>query len=203
MDLSPLCSPQYKAGPPSEDAQIVAHQLRMFLDASGILPRASLCVVPGVAVWTVYVDVVCLSAGGAVLDAAALAAVAALYDCQLPVPVSVPSVDQAVFSAHDTRPLALEGLPILTTFGVFDTTYLLADLTALEESLSAGRLYVGLEEGLNGDEPFWIQVLGHCAVRHPHALASTDLVQHCLVQAQNRAAQLRTLLREARANAKC
>jgi len=197
VDLSPLCSPQYKAGPPGEDAQVMAHQLQMFLNASNILPRSSLCVEEGVAVWSIFVDVVCLSADGSVLDAAALAAVAALHQCRLPVPRSVPSVDQAVFDAHDTQPLALHGMPILATFGVHDSTYLLADMTAFEESLAMGRLHLGLVDGADSEEAFWSKVLGHCAVREPRELAFPELVQFCLEHAQRRAAQLRALLRDA------
>lgn len=46
--------------------------------SSHLLPRSSLCIEPGAAVWTLYLDVVCINYDGGLLDATVLAAVAAL-----------------------------------------------------------------------------------------------------------------------------
>lgn len=46
--------------------------------SSNVLPLSSLVIEPGKAAWVVYLDLVCLNYDGGVLDAAVLAAVAAL-----------------------------------------------------------------------------------------------------------------------------
>jgi exosome complex RNA-binding protein Rrp42 (RNase PH superfamily) len=47
-------------------------------NSSNVLPLSSLVIEPGKAAWVVYLDIVCLNYDGGVLDAAVLAAVAAL-----------------------------------------------------------------------------------------------------------------------------
>ncbi|KAI3623104.1 hypothetical protein CBS14141_003887 [Malassezia furfur] len=137
IDLSPLCSPQYRAGPPGDEAQALAHYLQRFLDESRALPRESLCIEPGVAVWCVYVDLVVVSEDGNVLDAAALAAVAALADARLPRVLRCDDASACVCTRERTENLELAYLPVLATFGLVDATYLLADVTAFEGSLTA------------------------------------------------------------------
>lgn len=98
VDLSPLCSPLFRPGPPADEAQVLSSRLRDVLLAcvccvpssflshtdissarrSNIIPLSSLVIEPGKAVWVVYLDVVCLNYDGGILDAAVLAAVGAL-----------------------------------------------------------------------------------------------------------------------------
>ena len=89
-----MCSPRFKPGPPSEDAQVLSDRLNEVLLAyvpfilliraaqrqrrSGILSTESLCIKRGKAVWVLYVDATCINYDGNVFDAALLAMVAAL-----------------------------------------------------------------------------------------------------------------------------
>lgn len=121
VDVSPICSPQFKAGPPSEGAQAITHGLQRFLNTSGVLPRKALCIEAGAAVWTLYLDVVCISADGGILDAAALAAVAALADCKLPKPSFDVDTRQCICDAAEVTRLPLAGLPTLVSFGIYES----------------------------------------------------------------------------------
>lgn len=197
IDLSPLCSPQHKVGPPGDEAQGMVHQLQTFLNTSGLLPRVSLCLQRGVAVWALYVDIVCVSADGSVLDAAALAAVAALRDTRLPVPVAVRDPKQCVFDAERTIPLTLTCTPVLSTWGIYEAAYLLADMTAFEQSLTAGNLCIGLvEESEKDDGVFYLRQTGTCAASHSTPLSNGELLERCIELAKQRANILRNLLEQ-------
>ena len=196
VELPALCSPQYKAGPPGDEAQIMTHYLQMFLNHSGILPCTSLCIETGSAVWVLHVDVVCISADGSVMDAAALAAVAALYDCRLPRVSRHMNSSQVICDTDATERLSLTCIPILTTISLYDWTYLLADATEFEQSLCAGSIQMGtLDDKPNGI--FWTKVRGRCTAMQPHVLENESLIEWCERTTQNRAQQLRSLLLDA------
>ncbi|KAG6841291.1 hypothetical protein C0991_012461 [Blastosporella zonata] len=78
LDLPAMCSPKFKPGPPTEEAQVLSDRLNEVLVASGILPLSSLCIHPGKSVWVLYVDATCINYDGNVFDATLLAMVAAL-----------------------------------------------------------------------------------------------------------------------------
>lgn len=205
VDLSSLCSPLYNAGPPEEEGQVLTHDLQMFLNNSGILPRSALCIEKGLAVWAIYVDVVCVSAEGSVLDAAALATVAALHDCQLPRIDRFVNSSQAIFDPDTKERLPLMNLPIFMTLGMYESTYVLADLTAFEESLCTGSIQVGLVDVNNEvNDPgnakydvFWLKVLGPCTTKHPQPLENEALIEWCIEKAQKRAQKLCKLIKDA------
>lgn len=193
LDLSPLCSPQYKVGPPGEEAQALTHHLQMFLRDAGLLPRSSLCLEEGEWVWSLSVDVVCLSADGGLLEAAALAVVAALHNCRLPVVLRQSS--GLVFDSKSTVPLEVQELPILTSFGLYDSTYLLADMTAFEQAQASGQVLLGITEG--DDDIFWVKLEGQSEVVYPTALRGQALLEHCTDLSRQRAAHLRALIKDA------
>ena len=54
----------------------------MLTTRSQVVDLKSLCIVPGKAVWVLYLDVVCINFDGNAFDAAVLAVVAALRDSE-------------------------------------------------------------------------------------------------------------------------
>lgn len=82
VDLSPLCSPQFKVGAPGDEAQALTYELQQLFNSAELLPRDALCIERGAEVWTLHVDLVVINADGSLLDAAVLAMVAALSDCE-------------------------------------------------------------------------------------------------------------------------
>ncbi|GAA6000741.1 hypothetical protein JCM10207_004634 [Rhodosporidiobolus poonsookiae] len=147
VDLSPLCSPIFRPGPPADEAQVLSARLRDVLLASNVLPLSSLVIEPGKAVWVVYLDVVCLNYDGGILDAAVLAAVGALRNLTLPKAEFDVDDQQAVCeriseTSPGTRiPLAAE--PYSVTFGVFQGQ-LLPDPTLFESQLCTSEITVVL-----------------------------------------------------------
>jgi exosome complex component RRP43 len=64
IDLPAICSPKFKPGPPTEEAQVLSDRLNEALVASGALSLSSLCIHSGKAVWTLYVDCTCINYDG-------------------------------------------------------------------------------------------------------------------------------------------
>ncbi|WFD34545.1 hypothetical protein MCUN1_001386 [Malassezia cuniculi] len=192
IDLSPIASPQYKIGPPGDDVQALTRRLQKFIDDTRVVPRESLEIAQGAAVWCLYVDVVFLSADGGLLDAAALAAVAALKNTTLP--KATFDTDTRRCICDDTKePLKLTCLPIHTTFGVCDSTFLLADPSAFEESLLSAKIEIGI--GL--DDVSYLLQTGNCTALDfdtQRRISNAELLEHCVTQSQSRAAALRRLL---------
>jgi exosome complex component RRP43 len=64
VELTPLCSPDTRPGRPSEVAQVLTEQLNSLLRCAEVVDLAQLCIDPGKAAWTAYVDLYVLDAGG-------------------------------------------------------------------------------------------------------------------------------------------
>jgi exosome complex component RRP43 len=95
IDLPAICSPKFKPGPPSDEAQVLSDRLHEVLirylpvrrtyppvthgdDSSSAIPTSSLVIEPGKAAWVLYVDATCVNYDGNLFDAALIAMVAAL-----------------------------------------------------------------------------------------------------------------------------
>jgi len=95
-----MCSPKFKPGPPSEEAQVLSERLYQILttcvpfsfhaeisadveERSNYLPLETLVIQAGKSVWTLYVDATVINYDGNVLDATLLAMVAALKNSTL------------------------------------------------------------------------------------------------------------------------
>ncbi|CAL1699968.1 unnamed protein product [Somion occarium] len=135
IDLPALCSPKFKPGPPTEEAQVLSDRLNDVLLASGIISRISLCIEPGKSVWVLYIDAICLNYDGNAFDAALLAMVAALRNTRLPKAAYNEETGRTTCSRRSLLPLQVNKLPISSSFGVFDSTHVLADPTTFEEPL--------------------------------------------------------------------
>jgi len=135
LDLPAICSPKFKPGPPAEEAQVLSDKLNEVLIASGVLPLSSLCIHPGKAVWVLYVDATCINYNGNAFDAALIAMVAALKNTKLPKATYNEETSQTTCSRNIKTSLEIACMPVSMSFGIFDSTYLLADPTSFEEPL--------------------------------------------------------------------
>ncbi|KAF8878591.1 ribosomal protein S5 domain 2-type protein [Gymnopilus junonius] len=149
LDLPAMCSPKFKPGPPSEEAQVLSERLNQALLTSNVLPLSSLCIESGKAVWVLYMDATCINYDGNAFDATLLAMVAALRNTTLPQAKHDSETHQTLCSRSKPRvPLQLaNSVPIATSFGIFDSKYVLADPTAFEEPLLDASISVVLGDG--------------------------------------------------------
>ncbi|KAH9939311.1 ribosomal protein S5 domain 2-like protein [Epithele typhae] len=146
LDLPAICSPRFKPGPPTDEAQVLSDRLNEVLVASGVVPPASLCIAPGRAAWVLYVDATCINYDGNAFDAALLAMVAALKNVRLPKAVYDEDLRRTRCSRKERVPLQLGRLPTSFSFGVTDGTHTLADPTAFEEPLLDTTLTVVVDD---------------------------------------------------------
>lgn len=82
IELTPLCSAKFRPGAPSEEAQVLASILSDLITNSAAIDPKELCVTKEKLVWVLYCDMICLDYDGCVLDAAIIALMAALQNCE-------------------------------------------------------------------------------------------------------------------------
>ncbi|KAJ7707738.1 ribosomal protein S5 domain 2-type protein [Mycena rosella] len=143
IDLPALCSPKFKPGPPSDEAQVLSDRLNEVL--ASIIPLKSLVIHSSKAVWVLYVDATCINYDGNVFDAALIAMVAALRNTLLPKATYNIETGLTSCSRTVTTPLQILKTPVCMSFGVFDAT-LLADPTAFEEPLLDTTISIVVDE---------------------------------------------------------
>ena len=83
-EFSPLASPDFETGPPSVVSIELARVVDRGIRESGVVDLKKLCMIPKESVWIVCVDLQILNHDGNLIDAAALAAVAALLNAKIP-----------------------------------------------------------------------------------------------------------------------
>ncbi len=83
-ELLPLSSPRFESGPPGIESIELARVVDRGLRESKALDLKALCIKKGEHVWAVSVDICTINDAGNLVDAAGLAAIAALQDAVLP-----------------------------------------------------------------------------------------------------------------------
>ncbi len=82
-EFVPLASPEFEAGPPGEESIELARVVDRGIRESKAIELEKLCIVPGKKVFVVFVDVYVLNHDGNLIDAAALASLAALLNTKM------------------------------------------------------------------------------------------------------------------------
>ena len=85
LEMSPIASPDYDIGPPSIGAIESGRVIDRGIRESGFIEFDKLCIKEGEKVWGIYLDMYAMNDDGNLMDAAALAALAALADARIPV----------------------------------------------------------------------------------------------------------------------
>ncbi len=83
-EFSPIASPNFETGPPSEDAIELARIVDRGIRESKCIEMDKLVITPGEKVWIVFVDIFVLDHQGNLQDAASLAAISALLNARIP-----------------------------------------------------------------------------------------------------------------------
>ena len=110
IEISPISSPAHESGPPGPEAVEIARVVDRGIRESKIIPMKDpkLCVIPGKKVWILFVDIYVLDDGGNIIDAAALAAMAALANTRLK-KVEIDEEGEDVTLLEETEPLPRNG----------------------------------------------------------------------------------------------
>ena len=127
MELNPLASPDFEAGPPREESIEMSRIVDRGIRESHSIDLEKLCIREGELVWMVFVDISVLNDAGNLVDASALASIAALMTTTVP-------ADPA--NGFESIPLPIKNIPVGITVVSIDNTLLL-DPT-LDEGLVCG-----------------------------------------------------------------
>nr|WP_321498893.1 exosome complex protein Rrp42 [uncultured Methanolobus sp.] len=84
MELNPIASPDFEAGPPKEDAIEMARVTDRGIRESGAIDLNKLCITEGEEVWIVFIDIHVLNNAGNIQDTSSLGAIAALMTAVVP-----------------------------------------------------------------------------------------------------------------------
>ncbi|PON59091.1 Polyribonucleotide nucleotidyltransferase [Parasponia andersonii] len=153
-EFSPMGDPSFEPGRPGESAVELGRVVDRGLRESRAVDTESLCVLPGRWVWAIRIDLHILDNGGNLLDAANIAALAALMTFRRP-ECSLGGEDGQEVIVHppeekEPLPLILHHLPIAVTFAFFANENSVAiDPTHHEEAVMGGRMTTTLNA--NGD----------------------------------------------------
>ena len=149
LELSAMCHPQFKPGPPSEMAQSASFFIYEVIQNSNIIDPKDLCIKPGRLVWAIYIDITCLNYDGNILDASIKALCAALKSMKLPhVEISDKTNEEGeVIKLEESEEICVDlnkmvnfklnnEVPYSCTIAIFDGEKLLVDPTEEEEKIS-------------------------------------------------------------------
>ncbi|MBP1908785.1 exosome complex protein Rrp42 [Methanolobus bombayensis] len=84
MELNPIASPDFEAGPPRENAIEMARVTDRGIRESGAIDLNKLCITEGEEVWMVFIDIHVLNNEGNIQDVSSLGAIAALLTAVVP-----------------------------------------------------------------------------------------------------------------------
>jgi len=112
-EFVPLASPEFEAGPPGEESVELARVVDRGIRESEAIDLKKLCIVPGKKVFIVFIDIYVLNHDGNLIDASALAALAALMNTKL---FKYEVKDDEVEIKPGFTKLPIKNYPIAVTF---------------------------------------------------------------------------------------
>ena len=137
-ELVPLASPTFEPGPPNENAIELARVVDRGIRESKAIALEKLCAVPGKRVFVVFVDVYVLNHDGNLIDASALAALAALLNTKMR-KYAVKDDEVKMKSGYTQLPVANH--PIAVTLAKINDK-LVVDPSLEEEQIMDARLTI-------------------------------------------------------------
>ena len=141
-ELVPLASPTFEPGPPNENSIELARVVDRGIRESKAIDTKKLCIEPGKKVFVVFVDIWVLNHDGNLIDASALAAVAALLNTKMP---NYEVKDEEEIIKQGYTPLPMKNHPITVTLGKINNK-LIVDPWLEEEQVMDSRLSMALND---------------------------------------------------------
>jgi len=147
-ELSPMASELFEKGPPSIAAISLARVIDRGIRESEVIDLKKLCIKENELVWTLFLDLYPINDAGNLVDASALALMAALKTTVFPELIDNERIDYGNFT---TKKLPLkDAYPLTLTFHKVGEKFLL-DPTTGEESASDARMTISLSTGKKGE----------------------------------------------------
>lgn len=141
-EFVPLASPEFEAGPPSEESIELARIVDRGIRESQAIELEKLCLIPGKKVYVIFVDIYVLNHDGNLIDASALASLAALLNTKLPIYVVE---NGEVKRTPEYMPLPTRNYPVAVTFANISDK-LVVDPWLEEEGVMNARLTITFDK---------------------------------------------------------
>ena len=144
-ELVPLASPTFEPGPPDENSIELARVVDRGIRESHSIDTEKLCIESGKKVFVVFVDVYVLNHDGNLIDASAIAAIAALMNTKMP---NYEIKDGELKIKQGYTPLPMKSHPVTVTVGKINNQ-LIVDPWIEEESVMDSRITFATNEDGN------------------------------------------------------
>ncbi len=141
-ELVPVASPSFEPGPPDENSIELARVVDRGIRESKCIDNEKLCIEPGKKVFVVFVDIYVLDHSGNLIDASAIAAMAALLNTKMP-NYEIKDGELKMKQGYTTLPLRSH--PVTVTIGKINNK-LITDPTAEEEQVMDSRITFATKE---------------------------------------------------------
>lgn len=140
-EFAAVSSPMFEPGAPGEGSIELARVVDRGIRESGAIDVKKLCIKPGEKIWLVMIDMYIQNHDGNLIDACALAAIAALKKAIFPKLKD----DKIDYGQHTKEKLPIEHTPIACTFQKIGN-YIMLDTTAAEEEAMTARMTITIDE---------------------------------------------------------
>ncbi len=177
-EFSPVASPDFEPGPPDEYAIELARVVDRGIRESGAIDMKKLCITPGEKVWVVFVDIYIENHDGNLIDASALAALAALKNSKFP---KIDEEGNVNYKEHTDVSLPVEKLPIAITCAKIGN-FIFVDPGLKEEKVMDSRLTITSTDVINA-----VQKGG------PHGMSEEEIM-YCADLAMEKAKKIRSIV---------
>src|SRR4030042_3049063 len=142
LELLPMSSEEFDYGPPKIDAIEIARIVDRGIRESGMIDFEKLCIKEGEKVWTIFIDIYTMNDDGNLLDASALAAIAALMTARMP--KYDEEKEKVAFGEFTKDPLPItKNIPLTFTFHKIGRSIIL-DPRREEEAASETRVSIAM-----------------------------------------------------------
>lgn len=138
-ELWPLASEKFELGPPQIRAIELARLVDRGIRESQFIDLKKLCIKAGELVWTVSIDIYPINDDGNLIDASALAAVAALKNAVFPVLEN----DKVKYGELTSKKLPLNSAPLTLTLYKIGKKFVI-DPNSFEEEIARARITVAM-----------------------------------------------------------
>ena len=164
-----MAAPEFEPGMPREDEIELARVVDRGIRESKAIELEKLCIEHGEKVWMVFVDIFVVNHDGNLVDASALAAIAALLNTKIPAIDEEGNIDRT----KKEKPLPIRDIPIAVTFRKYGDK-LIVDTTAIEEAALPGKFTVTTKA--NGNICA-MQLSGGISMKKEEIINATKLAQ--------------------------
>ncbi|MFX0060689.1 MAG: exosome complex protein Rrp42 [Candidatus Hermodarchaeota archaeon] len=146
IEFSPMASPVFESGPPGKEAVEVARVVDRGIRESKVVDLKKLCIIPGEAVYILFIDIYILDHFGNLFDACSQAAMGAILSTKLPIYKVDPETNKPV-KTDELMPLPLDGLVTSLTFSKIEDIIIL-DNSMEEERVKTARFTIAVTDDL-------------------------------------------------------